>query len=171
MRHPLWRDGVPFGLRPRSRAPVDRPPSLTKNSPSPGRVPFVSSCSKPRLRRLTVSALILATAAWIVWTRDHVQLPDGPARLAPSFNVPVISPLIAADHDACVRSPRPIGQSPSLDEPGSFDDLDDDDKPLVALTGIMTCTSMHFIPRRTVMAWSGIETRSPLFLTLLRFRC
>jgi hypothetical protein len=120
---------------------------------------------------LIVSALILATAAWIVWTRDHVQLLDSPARLAPSFNVPILSPLIADDHDACVRSPRPLGQSPSLDEPGSFDDLDDDDKPLVALTGIMTCTSMHFIPRGTVMPWSGIETRSPLFLTLLRFRC
>jgi hypothetical protein len=171
MRHPLWSDGVPFGLRPRFRAPVVRPPSLTRNFPSPVRVAFASSCSKPRLRRLTVSALILATAAWIVWTRAHVQLLDNPARLAPSFNVSVISPLIADDHDACVRSPRPIGQSPSLDEPGSFDDLDDDDKSLVALTGIMTSTSMHFIPRRTVMPWSGIEPRSPLFLTLLRFRC
>ncbi|MBV8678803.1 MAG: hypothetical protein JO355_16685 [Planctomycetaceae bacterium] len=131
---------------------------------------FASSLSKPRLRRLTVSALFFATAAWIVWTRDHVQLLDSPARLAPSFNVPVISPLIADDHDACVRSPRPIGQFPSFDEPGSFDDLDDDNKPLVARTGIMTCTTMHFIPRRTVMPWSGIEIRSPLFLTLLRFR-
>ena len=171
MRRLLWRDVVPFGVRPRPHALVDHTQSLTKNSPPSGRVPFASSGSEPRLPRSIVSALILAMAAWIVWTRDHVQLPDGPARLAPSFNDAVISPLIADDYDACVRSPRPIGQSPSLDESGSFDDLDDDDKPLVALTGIMTCTSMYFIPRRTVMPWSVIETRSPLFLTLLRFRC
>ena len=171
MHSPLWSDGGPVGLRPRTRAAVDRSPSLARAFSPPGLVAFALSCSKLRPRRWTASALILAAAAWIVWTRDHVQLPDGPARLAPAFNVPVISPLIADDHDACVRSPRPIGPSPSRNEPGSFDDLDDDDKPLVALTGIMTCTSMSFIPRRTVMPWSGIETRSPLFLTLLRLRC